>query len=75
MIRTCLATFYPVTDERLRFIKQLGINETIVWATTYQDIKELSVANILSLRQRVEDAGLEIFAFETLPSKFYNKVS
>ena len=53
MIRTCLATFYPVTDERLRFIKQLGINETIVWATTYQDIKELSVANILSLRQRV----------------------
>jgi len=74
MIRTCLATFYPVTDERLRFIKQLGIDETIVWATTYQDIKELSVANILSLRQRVEDAGLKIFAFETLPSKFYNKV-
>jgi len=74
MLRTCLATFYPVTDERLRFIKQLGIDEIIVWATTYQNINELSYENILTLRKRVEDFGLNIFAFETLPSKFYDKV-
>lgn len=40
-MRTCLATFYPPADDRLRFIKQLGIDDVIIWATTYQTREEV----------------------------------
>lgn len=73
-MRTCLATFYPPADDRLRFIKQLGIEDVIVWATTYQSKEELSYKNLIALRNKIEDTGLKFFALETLPAKFYDKV-
>jgi mannonate dehydratase len=73
-MRTCLATFYPASDDRLRFIKQLGVDDVIIWATTYQSKSELSYKNLIALRNKIEDAGLSLFALETLPAKFYDKV-
>ncbi len=73
-MRTCLATFYPPPEDRLRFIKQLGIDDVIIWATTYQNSEDLSYKNLIALRNKIEDAGLSLFGLETLPSRFYDKV-
>lgn len=54
MMRTCLATFYPPANDRLRFSKQLGIDDVIVWATTYQTKEERSYKNLIALRKRLK---------------------
>lgn len=78
-MRVALATFMPPSAERLRFIKQLGVDDVIIWGTTFGAASqsseyELNTQNLLELRTRIEDAGLRLFAVETLPAHWYNEI-
>ena len=46
-MRTALAMFYPPEKERLRFARQIGVEDVIIWGNTFcrkeDEKKELSV--------------------------------
>jgi mannonate dehydratase len=84
-LRTALATFALPTDERLRFIKQLGVDDVIVWGNTFRAPStlapgaasgppELTFKELIALRNRIEAHGLRLFAIENVPLQFYDKI-
>ena len=48
-MRTAMATFWPPTEDRLRFMKQLGIDDTILWATTFPTPDAASFKELLAV--------------------------
>ena len=61
-MRIALATFAMPTPERLRFIRQLGVDDVIVWGTTFGPASgtpdhELCAETLLALRAQIEAAG------------------
>jgi mannonate dehydratase len=85
-MRVAMATFVPPTIDRLKFMKQLGLNDVIIWGTTfrprpsnaYGDLpltqKELSFRELVILRQMIEDVGLKLTAIENLPHHFTDQL-
>ena len=73
-MRTALATFYPVTEDRLRFTRQLGITDGLLWGTTLPEISGLDFKKLLDIRGRFEGHGLRLFAIETLPTQFMRPI-
>jgi mannonate dehydratase len=84
-LRTALATFALPTDERLRFMKQLGVDDTIIWGNTFRAPSalapgaasgppELTFKELITLRNRIEAHGLRFFAIENVPLSFYDKI-
>lgn len=78
-MRVALATFVRPSPERLRFIKQLGVDDVILWGTTFGQASdtsedELRLEELSELRDQIEGAGLRLFAIETLPAHFYDKI-
>ncbi|WP_376093600.1 mannonate dehydratase [Roseomonas sp. CCTCC AB2023176] len=73
-MRTAMATFWPPTDDRLRFMKQIGVDDTILWATTFPDVASLSFRELLSVRSRCEAHGLRLFAVESVSAHFYDRI-
>ncbi|MBS7700491.1 MULTISPECIES: mannonate dehydratase [unclassified Chelatococcus] len=73
-MRTAMATFWPPTEDRLRFMKQLGIDDTILWATTFPTPEAISFKELLSVRTRCEAHGLKVFAVESVSAHFYDKI-
>jgi mannonate dehydratase len=85
-MRIGLGQFMHPTEERLRFIKQLGVDDillnmyrTPLIDTDYEELplsgsEEWSFGELVQLRNRVEDAGLRLNAIENLPYEFYDEV-
>jgi len=73
-MRTAMATFWPPTDDRLRFMKQLGIDDTILWATTFPTADALSFRELMAVRSRCEAHGLRLFAVESVSAHFYDRI-
>lgn len=73
-MRTAMATFWPPTEDRLRFMRQLGIDDTILWATTFPTPDAASFKELLSVRTRCEAHGLRLFAVESVSAHFYDKI-
>ena len=87
-MRIGLGQFTDPSPERLRFIKQLGVNDVLVnmyqLDPDYPHIptenvplegeREWSYENLLELRTTVEAAGLRLNAIENLPISFYDKL-
>jgi mannonate dehydratase len=85
-MRVGLGSFMHPTNERLRFIKQLGVDDVLLNMyrtplidTDYGDLPftgddEWSFKELVKLRNRVEDAGLRLNAIENLPHAHYEKV-
>lgn len=73
-MRPALATFYPVTDERLRFTRQLGLTDGLVWGPTFPDVERLDFTQLVALKGRFEAEGLNLYAIETLPASFMKDV-
>lgn len=73
-MRTAMATFWPPTDDRLRFMKQLGVDDTILWATTFPTPDALSFRELLSVRARCEAHGLRLCAVESVSAHFYDRI-
>lgn len=73
-MRPALATFYPVTSDRLRFTRQLGLRDGLVWGPTLPGVAALDFKQLLSLKAQFEGEGLNLFAIETLPASFMEDV-
>ena len=78
-MRVATATFVTPTDERLRFIRQMGVTDIILWGTTFRSPRNpgggaVSFKELLSLRNQAEAHGLRVFAVETLPIQSYDKL-
>lgn len=84
--RIGLGSFSQPTEERLRFIKQIGVEDilmnfyrTPLIDTNHQDQPlrgngEWSFQELLTLRNRIEDFGLRLNAIENLPKEFYRDI-
>lgn len=83
-MRAGLGTFMDPHPDRLRFIKQLGVDDILLnlWGAPeagYPNLplkgkKEWSFQNLVQLRNRIEDAGLRLNAIENFPYSFYDEV-
>lgn len=78
-MRPAVAAFVPPEESRLRFIRQLGVEDLILWGTTFGQASgttewELDAAELAALRKRAETHGLRVFGVETLPSHWYNEI-
>jgi mannonate dehydratase len=73
-MRPALDLFFPPTDEQLRFAKQIGVDDVVLFTTSIEKVEELSFKNLIAIRNRVEDAGLNLFSIETLPAHFNDKI-
>lgn len=85
-MRIGLGSFTKPTDQRLEYIKQLGVDDillnmyrTQLIDTDYGDSPlpgdhEWSFRNLVQLRNRIEDAGLRLNALENLPMGHYDEI-
>ncbi|MFC7068686.1 mannonate dehydratase [Halobaculum lipolyticum] len=89
-MRVGLGQFMEPTEERLRFAKQLGVDDVLLNMYQYDrpeyehmpDGEEMplegdgvwSAENLVALRERVEAAGLRLNAIENFPTSFYDDV-
>lgn len=83
-LRVGLGQFMSPTQERLRFIKQLGVNDILLnmYETPLLADSKIPLTGdqfweyeeLLHLRTRVNEAGLRLNAIENLPISFYDDV-
>lgn len=83
-MRAGLGTFMDPAPERLRFIKQLGVDDILLnlWGAPeagYPNLplsgtKEWSFQNLVQLRNQIQQAGLRLNAIENFPYGFYDQV-
>lgn len=88
-MRVGLGQFALPTPERLRYIKQLGVDDAQLNLSGYDpsdpDIAgsgylplegdhEWALENLIELRDRFDDAGLRLNAIENVPIRFYDEV-
>lgn len=88
-IRLGLGQFMEPTEERLRFIKQLGVDDILLNMYQYdpdyphmpdsetmplEGEHEWSYEKLLTLRERVEQYDLRLNAIENVPISFYDAV-
>lgn len=72
-MRLALGQFNEVTDEKLQFAKQLGVEDIQLNTPKLPGDKQWEFMDLLMLRTRVEDAGLRLIALENVPVSFYVK--
>ena len=72
-MRLGLGLGFPLTEEKLRFARQLGVTDVIVGAPELLGDGYWEFSALLQLRTRVEAAGLKLEAIENLPWRFYYK--
>lgn len=78
-MRPALAAFVPPDAGRLRFIRQLGVEDLILWGTTFGAASgtrehELDAGELKLLKRQAGEQGLEVFAVETLPAHWYHEI-
>ena len=75
-MRLGIGAINELDDERLTFARQLGIENLIVHAPTRHlpGSTRWELDDLVAMRQRVESAGLKLYAIENLPREFYDKI-
>ena len=73
-MRTAIATFYPPTEDRLRFMAQLGIQDGLLWATTFPTAESINYKELLRIRNLYEEHGIRLFAVEGISAHLYDKI-
>jgi len=73
-MRLAVGQFRQLSDERLQFIKQLGVDDVLLNTPVLPGETHWEFMDLLHLRMRCEDAGLGLAAIENVPRKFYEKV-
>jgi len=73
-MRIALGQFDTLDEERLLFIKQLGVDDIILHIPALPGETHWEYSDLLALRAKVEKAGLRLGAIENVPTKFYDKV-
>jgi len=87
-MRVGLGQFSAPTESRLRYVKQLGVDDVLLnfydYGEEYVHLpdeempltgeREWSADGLLTLRETVEDAGLRLNAIENMPVHFYDDI-
>lgn len=73
-MRLGLGQFNELNEDRLKFIKQLGVNDVVIHTPKLPGDKQWEYEDLLNLRKQVERAGLRLSAIENVPMHFYNKI-
>jgi len=73
-MRLAVGQFNQLSDERLQFIKQLGVGDVLLNTPVLPGETHWEFMDLLHLRMRCEDAGLRLAAIENVPRRFYEKV-
>ena len=73
-MRLGLGQIHVVTDEVLKFAKQLGVSDLIVHTPPQRGEGYYEYFDLLHLNERVKNAGLRLAAIESLPRKWYDRV-
>ena len=72
-MRLAAGQFNQVTDERLAFIKQLGLQDLLLNTPKLPGETHWEFMDLLHLRTQIEDAGLRLASLENVPIQFYIK--
>ena len=72
-MRLGLGQFSELSEERLKFIKQLGVEDVLLNTARLPGTARWEYEDILQLRTEVEAAGLRLAALENVPISFYDK--
>lgn len=73
-MRLGLGQFNQLSEERLKFIKQLGVEDVLLNTPVLPGEERWEFMDVLRLRTQVEDAGLRLAALENVPIPFYDKI-
>ena len=79
-MRVATATFVTPTDERLRFIRQMGVTDIILWGTTFRSPRNpgggaVSFKELVALRNQAEAHGLRVDRKSTRLNSSHSSVS
>jgi mannonate dehydratase len=72
-MRLALGQFNELSDERLQYIKQLGVDDVLLNNPVLPGETHWKFTDLLHLRMRCEDSGLRLAAIENVPRRFYEK--
>jgi mannonate dehydratase len=78
-MRTGIATYRPITDDLLALVKQSGVDDILLKPNRYDGVETVmplgrvwEVDELVTLRERIEDAGTRLYAFEKRPIPLYD---
>lgn len=72
-IQLAVGQFSQLSDERLQFIKQLGVDNVLLNTPALPGETHWEFRDLLHLRTRCEDSGLKLVSLENVPRKFYDR--
>jgi mannonate dehydratase len=73
-MRVGLGQFHEITDERLQFIKQCGVDDFQMNTPSLPGTERWEYEDLKGAVQRAEDAGLRLMVIENVPLTFYDKI-
>jgi mannonate dehydratase len=74
MIKLGLGAIHEVSDERLQFARQLGIEQLILHSPPVPGETAWSFEHLVQLRRRIEAAGLTLAAIENVPETYMDRI-
>ncbi|WP_148294601.1 mannonate dehydratase [Halarchaeum acidiphilum] len=77
-MRSALGTYKPLTDDRIRLMRQLGVSDVLLTPHRHEGFESSmpmgeawSETDLTALVDRVNDLGMRLFAFEKMPVPLY----
>jgi hypothetical protein len=73
-MRVGLGQFSELTDERMSFIRQCGVDDIVLNTPKLPGEERWEYDDLLALRTRASAAGLRLISIENVPVRFYDKI-
>ena len=73
-MRVGLGQFRELTDEMLAFIKQMGADDFLMNTPRLPGDEEWAYEDLKALKERADNAGLQLQALENVPVHFYERI-
>ena len=73
-MRVGLGQFSELTDERILFIRQCGVDDIVLNTPELPGEQRWEYDDLLALRTRASAAGLRLISIENVPVPFYDKI-
>jgi len=73
-MRLAIGQFNELNEDRLKFIKQLGVNDVVIHTPGSPGEKQWEYEDLLNLRLQLEKHDIRLGAIENVPMRFYDKL-
>ena len=73
-MRVGLGQFNELSDERMSFVKQCGVDDIVLNTPKLPGEERWEYDDLLALRTRASAAGLRLISIENVPIRFYDKI-